>query len=42
MAMTQSVQDFIVGDYVVYLRDGTELTLSRRYRDRLAPLMGGL
>jgi len=28
------------GEYIVILRDGTQLTLSRRYRDRLNGLLG--
>jgi len=36
----QSLYPLFHGDQVVVLRDGTELTLSRRYRDELETLLG--
>jgi two-component system LytT family response regulator len=37
----QELQPTFHGEHVVLLRDGTELTLSRGYRDRLQELLGG-
>jgi two-component system LytT family response regulator len=37
----RELQPAFHGDYAVILRDGTELTLSRGYRDRLQALLGG-
>lgn len=36
----KELQPLFHGDYVVRLRDGTELTLSRNYREKLAGLLG--
>lgn len=36
----KELQPWFHGDYVVLLRDGTKLTLSRSYRDRLENLLG--
>jgi two-component system LytT family response regulator len=36
----KEMQPLFHGDYVVRLRDGTELTLSRNYREKLAGLLG--
>jgi two-component system, LytTR family, response regulator len=36
----KELQPWFRGDYVVILRDGTKLTLSRGYRDRLETLLG--
>jgi two-component system LytT family response regulator len=36
----KELQPLFHGDYVVKLRDGTELTLSRNYREKLAGLLG--
>jgi two-component system LytT family response regulator len=36
----RELQTLFHGDYVVLLRDGTELTLSRNYRQNLAELLG--
>lgn len=37
----KELQPLFSGDYVVVLRDGTQLTLSRSYRDKLLELFGG-
>jgi two-component system LytT family response regulator len=37
----RELQPAFHGDYAVILRDDTELTLSRGYRDRLPELLGG-
>ena len=37
----KEVRPWFAGDCIVVLKDGTELRLSRRYRDRLEGLMGG-
>ena len=37
----REIQPLFHGDYVVLLRDGTQLTLSRTYRQRLEELLGG-
>ncbi len=36
----QELQPAFHGDYVVLLRDGTRLTLSRNYRDKLQEVLG--
>jgi two-component system, LytTR family, response regulator len=36
----KELQPLFHGDYVVRLRDGTELTLSRNYRDKMVGLLG--
>jgi two-component system LytT family response regulator len=36
----KELQPWFHGDYVVLLRDGTRLTLSRSYRDRLQEILG--
>ena len=36
----QELRPLFHGDYVVRLRDGTELPLSRNYREKLAGLLG--
>jgi two-component system LytT family response regulator len=36
----QELQPWFHGDYVVLLRDGTKLTLSRSYRQKLQELFG--
>ena len=40
LARIRELQPMFHGDYVVLLRDATELTLSRNYRDRLQRLLG--
>lgn len=37
----KELQPMFHGEYVVILKNGTKLTLSRTYRDKLAKLMGG-
>jgi two-component system LytT family response regulator len=37
----KELQPLFHGDYAVILRDGTRLTLSRGYREKLHHLMGG-
>jgi two-component system LytT family response regulator len=36
----KEIQPWFHGDYIVILRDGTKLTLSRSYRDRLEEMQG--
>ena len=36
----QELQPWFHGDYVVILRDGTQLTLSRGYRQKIQELFG--
>jgi DNA-binding LytR/AlgR family response regulator len=36
----RELQPLFHGDYTVFLDDGTRLTLSRRYRDRLQDRFG--
>src|SRR5262249_25136321 len=36
----QELQPWLHGDFMVFLKDGTKLRMSRRYRDNLAPIWG--
>jgi two-component system LytT family response regulator len=38
----KELQPYFHGDYIVLLRDGTQLTLSRNYRPRLGERFGNL
>lgn len=42
VAFVEELRPFLRGEYLVYLRDGARLKLSRRYRDNLELLLDEL